>query len=671
MIKDIHLAAIFGLIAFMIMGMVANTTALADEEHKLALLVGINDYKYDKEYDKVRGISDLSGPKNDVEIMRGLLVDSFGFPDDAEHIRTLMDEQATRDGIIGAFKEHLIAKAKKDSIVVFHFSGHGSQLKDTKGEEGDKRDETIVTHDSAHGGDPKKYPNRDITDDEINQMLAKLTEITPNVTFIFDSCHSGTMSRGSGTPRIAVMDERPRPQYQPIFADVQVSEAETDNDDTIRSKGAKYALISGSTAKQFSYEKEMGQNNVSHGVMTWHFVKRIKEVGGDATYGEVMEEIRNRMKDEPNTQTPQLEGSEKDRFVFGTKSLVPEPFVSVLSVSKGGKKVTLDVGKIHGVTKGSVYEVYKPGTRSFGKEVKPIAKIKITVVKPITSKAKVVGPIGSKGIPDKARAVERQHNWPDAAFRVHFVGVDKSEILKGVRARLKGFNHIEEQHRDKDYDLLLEEGKGKQKGFVIMELGDSSRISRVAISGNDEDVDRVIEQVTHWAKWSNIRKIHNPKSRLDVEFEIESVDVEYADGSIPIFTEDEDFTISVTNKSDENIHLVLVDLSSDGSVTVAPLTEEDQYISPGQKKEYTFTAMLPEGLTRVRDKLKLFVTTEHSDFSPLAMKGLTRGKMKGSAVGNPLEKLLSNAAHGMTRGADKAVHPGNWTTVERTMEVRE
>jgi hypothetical protein len=44
---------------------------------KLALLVGINDYPY---------VTKLRGAVNDVENMRQLLVERFGFPDDGEHM---------------------------------------------------------------------------------------------------------------------------------------------------------------------------------------------------------------------------------------------------------------------------------------------------------------------------------------------------------------------------------------------------------------------------------------------------------------------------------------------------------------------------------------------------------------------------------------------------------
>jgi hypothetical protein len=92
--------------------------ALAEPStRKLALLVGIN--KYPKK-------SELSGCLTDVELQRELLVHRFGFQ--PEDIICLTDEKATRESIENAFLEHLVAAARPEDVVVFHFSGYGSRV---------------------------------------------------------------------------------------------------------------------------------------------------------------------------------------------------------------------------------------------------------------------------------------------------------------------------------------------------------------------------------------------------------------------------------------------------------------------------------------------------------------------------------------------------------------
>ena len=84
---------------------------------KLALLVGIDRYKSNNA---------LRGCLTDVELQQELLVHRFGFQ--PQDIITLTDTQATRENIETAFEEHLHQQAQAEDIVVFHFSGLGTQL---------------------------------------------------------------------------------------------------------------------------------------------------------------------------------------------------------------------------------------------------------------------------------------------------------------------------------------------------------------------------------------------------------------------------------------------------------------------------------------------------------------------------------------------------------------
>jgi hypothetical protein len=163
---------------------------------KLALLVGIDEYQH---------VGNLNGAVNDVKNMRSLLVDDFAFPE--SHVTVLTNGEATRKGMLTAMKNDVIDRANKDAIVVFHYSGHGSRVREPADdrEETDGYDETLVPHDSGRAPNL----NLDITDDEIRGFLNAISEITPNVTFIFDSCHSGAGTRGAGLVRAVSDDNRP------------------------------------------------------------------------------------------------------------------------------------------------------------------------------------------------------------------------------------------------------------------------------------------------------------------------------------------------------------------------------------------------------------------------------------------------------------------------------
>src|SRR6266542_6110298 len=104
---------------------------------KRALLIGVDAYPH---------VPPLNGCVNDAQVMRSVLVDSFGFS--ADHISLLVNDQATRAGILSAF-DALVSDTGPDDIVVFHFSGHGSRIADREGDEPSGFDSTIVPFDAA------------------------------------------------------------------------------------------------------------------------------------------------------------------------------------------------------------------------------------------------------------------------------------------------------------------------------------------------------------------------------------------------------------------------------------------------------------------------------------------------------------------------------------------
>lgn len=162
----------------------AETTA-----RKLALLVGVNAYPEESL------IPPLNGCLTDVELQYQLLVHRFGF--NPADIVKLTDQQATRQGILTTFEEHLIKQAKPGDVVVFHFSGHGSQVLDPDRDFPDGLNSTLVPIDSAlppdfpfEGG-----PVADITGHTLFLLMSAIQ--SDNLTVVLDSCHSGGGTRGN------------------------------------------------------------------------------------------------------------------------------------------------------------------------------------------------------------------------------------------------------------------------------------------------------------------------------------------------------------------------------------------------------------------------------------------------------------------------------------------
>jgi hypothetical protein len=120
----------------------------------------------------------LSGCINDVTNVSAYLRDAA--PGIA--ITTITDAggvAVTRSTVLAALTVLAAASATTDFVWI-HFSGHGTWVRDTSGDETDRRDETIVLHDGV------------LTDDQFSAVLATFAA-TCTVFVVFDSCHSGTM----------------------------------------------------------------------------------------------------------------------------------------------------------------------------------------------------------------------------------------------------------------------------------------------------------------------------------------------------------------------------------------------------------------------------------------------------------------------------------------------
>lgn len=131
---------------------------------KRALLVGIT-------YEKTS--YQLTGCINDIKNI-GNVLKKIGY----DHIVVLKEKEATKANIIKQLNELVSTEADQ---LWFHYSGHGSHIIDTSGDELDGQDEVICPIDYNTAGV--------LTDDLLNQIIQKTK--SPMIV-IMDCCHSGT-----------------------------------------------------------------------------------------------------------------------------------------------------------------------------------------------------------------------------------------------------------------------------------------------------------------------------------------------------------------------------------------------------------------------------------------------------------------------------------------------
>jgi len=261
---------------------------------KKALLVGINDYKQ---------INDLSGCVNDVTNVRDVLLKFYGYT--VSDIRVLVDARATKDNIMARLK-WLVKGAKKGDSLVFHYSGHGTRLRDRDGDElKDHMDEAICPWDTSWDGGL-------ILDDDLYNAFKGLPAGV-QLEVILDSCHSGTGTR----ELMAMKDMKIRFLPPPIDIECRVEEGLKLKTFASPEKPLNHVLWAGCKNNQTSADALIGATY--NGAFTYYFCRHIRNTEGKIDRDELLKRIRASLRFEGYSQIPQLEvptAAKKEQPVF-------------------------------------------------------------------------------------------------------------------------------------------------------------------------------------------------------------------------------------------------------------------------------------------------------------------------------------------------------------------
>ena len=618
---------------------------------KYALLVGINNYKYPDR------ISSLAGSINDVEDMRQLLIGKFEF--DPGNILVLTDAQATHAAIISAIRTQLIAKAQPGDIVVFDYSGHGSQMKDVSGKKISGLDETIVPYDSRDP-DGKVF---DISGTELHALLTQLAAKTNNVTFILDSCHSGTLVRGARVRSIPA-DTRPVPP-QPVDATSPTRGLGASDVAT----NPKFASIAAASSRENAFEHFT--DGKDHGALTYFLAQQLRVAKGGATYRDVMDSVIGNVAANYPAQHPSLEGAELDQHVFGDGSSLAHTYVTASPSLLDAHRVTLGIGQVEGATVGSIYEVYPPGSKKLAPPEKAVGRVQITSVGALASEANV---LSSAQIVPASRAVEREHRYGSLRMRLFIDGPEDSPSLQSIKNALQPIKYIEIVDKPTLCNMQL-----RQSASNIQTLGaDSTTLSPPVAISDPNMVDRVVGQLKLWAKWFNVLSIRNAQSGIDLGFTLKGSQTRDPMARVGRpdmgVMEGEVVEAALTNNFDRDLYVAILDLQSDGMISVVYPAEQgaEEVLKPGSTLTRSFKTYVPKGRSNVTDILKVFASVKPIDLTPL-----TQGQIRdiGSTTGelDPLQELLMDST-GVSRGvAPVLASPINltsWNTTQRVLLVK-
>lgn len=152
---------------------------------KRALVIGLGEQQ-DMAWNKING-------DKDVPLVQGMLKNA-GF----KSVTVLVNRQATKTGIIGAFRK-MAASCKQGDVVYVHYSGHGQQMTDVHNDEKDGLDECWIPYDAYRNASATYHGEKHLTDDELNVYLNAIRHkigAKGKLLVVIDACHSGDGTRG-------------------------------------------------------------------------------------------------------------------------------------------------------------------------------------------------------------------------------------------------------------------------------------------------------------------------------------------------------------------------------------------------------------------------------------------------------------------------------------------
>ena len=166
----ISLMLLIAIILFILLFSSCSFLPVTNNAKSYALIIGINAYP---------APNTLSWCVNDANGMEDALINN-GW--EQSQITKLLDYDATKENIKTELTD-IINKATSNDYILVFYSGHGTQIPDTNGDETDGYDEAIVPVD--FNGDISSL----IIDDDLGEIFSHSK--TQKGVFIFDSCFSG------------------------------------------------------------------------------------------------------------------------------------------------------------------------------------------------------------------------------------------------------------------------------------------------------------------------------------------------------------------------------------------------------------------------------------------------------------------------------------------------
>lgn len=622
-------------------------TIMYSQVSKKALIIAIGNYPEHTGWDKINSVNDIS------LISQALKLQGF----QENNINTLIDEKATKLGILNAFAE-LEQNANKGDIIVIHISAHGQQVSDLGYDEIDGLDEAIIPYDASKTYNQNYKGENHLVDDEINVIISRLRKKLGKegqLLMLLDTCHSGTATRGSkirGTSKVFIIPEgKSEIHKKSEGSDMYENRMIDDN------KKAPFILISAAASNENNFEYK------GYGSLSYAFANAISTIDYSSSnrisYRQLFGQIKVIMSNIVPNQTPVIEGNQ-DFEMFGKEKLIQKPYFKIVK-TLDNEHIEINGGKIQGIFNNSTLLLCSQGSLkpseaniiSKGKVVKSFyGKSIIHLEKPIIDFSK-----------EKYWVFIDKMTFSDIHVAIYFDDVFKNSALKNKIENYLKVNNLGALAKSKEKaDLIIFKPKDN---IINITTNDSILIYDSSNDNPSKVIKNIKSAIFNFGQGQFVKTISIKNYDYEFEFRYIPINVETGDqleykdfinekGIFQVRENKDHVILEIENFGNYPFYFNVLEINSKGELYPTLNYCEEYYslneliVNPGNKKrlnlcEFYFAPPYEKLI------LKGFATTRPINFDHLIN---TRGNIKGDL--SPLEKLLSNSFK-QSRGGDNSV----------------
>ncbi|KAF3315814.1 hypothetical protein TWF173_003010 [Orbilia oligospora] len=690
------------------------------------ILIGINYYMPGSARNVV--FPDLKGCVEDVNQLERLLDDFFSgqdvsihrltasTPDSGKEPTEIQSSWPTYDNIVNAFKK-VTRDAKPNDLVYIHYSGHGAQVKTIFGNlKSNGLDEALVPTDICCGG-------RYLRDVEVAALLDEMLEKGLIVTLILDCCHSGSANRnystsdglvrGITTPDQITLEhdlstissEESLAMVRGKYSVDTKRGARVENHWLLETRG--YAFLAACNKDEAAMEAIF--DGKSQGLLTYNLIKTLRSnQSTDLTYHELFVHVGRGVKERNNSQNVVL-GGEGDRIFLssGQRELIYMVRITNVGNKAGGEPIVyMAAGSAQGIYEGTMVDVWSSSCTQF-KPSERLALLEVVAVDDIKSKAELLK--WYKTSEDerqlKSGFICRPHNILQRPVYLSPPTRATDERANDSGNELKTTLDTHSIYQLESPDTAFFHIHTHNGNYVI--LGSGNQQLRNAVSPLPVDTQNsasiLARRIIHLTRYYDILELQAdeigisspwisayieklpfafPKAPQFFKNLAGEVDVPFSDSYET--NVNEEILLRVTNESDENKYIVVMDLDSSWCVEqIFPQKAgvDSELLGPGETLSLPMRLFVPPNTSpgQILDTIKIIATTEPSSFRWLNLPSLDElGHKVISFVSraasiklrqNQIEELQELMVAPRLRGLVKIPMSSSWETVKLTVTM--